>query len=48
LLDCHHRPASRTAAIGIVFQVSLEDRFQHELGGGLSGAAKFNPSNFKW
>ena len=35
-LDRVHRPASGAIAIGIVLEVGLEDRFQHELGGGLN------------
>ena len=35
VLDCIHRPASGTIAIRIVLEVGLEDRLQHELGGGL-------------
>ncbi len=34
-LDRVHRPARGTVAVGIVLEVSLEDRFQHDLGGGL-------------
>ena len=34
-LDCIHRPASGTIAIRIVLEVGLEDRLQHDLGGGL-------------
>ena len=35
-LDCIHRPARGAIAVGIVLEVSLEDRLQHELGGGLN------------
>jgi hypothetical protein len=38
ILDCIHRPTSGTIAIRIVLEVSLEDRFQHELGGSLNHA----------
>ncbi len=34
-LDCVDSPTSGTIAIRIVLEVSLEDRFQHDLGGGL-------------
>ena len=34
-LDCVHRPARGTIAVGTVLEVSLEDWFQHELGSGL-------------
>src|ERR1700730_2400351 len=35
-LDRLHRPASGRVAIGIVLEVSLEDGFDHDLGGGLN------------
>ena len=35
VLDCIHRPTSGAIAIRVVLEVRLEDRFQHELGGGL-------------
>ena len=35
-LDRVHRPARGPVAIGIVLEVRLEDRLQHELGGGLN------------
>src|SRR6266705_5805601 len=35
ILDCIYRPASGTIAVRSVLEVGLEDRFQHELGGGL-------------
>src|SRR5665647_1130075 len=34
-LDRVHRSANGAVAVGIVLEVRLEDRFQHELGGGL-------------
>ena len=34
-LDRVHRPADGAVAVGVVLEVRLEDRFQHELGGGL-------------
>ena len=34
-LDRVHRPACGTIAVGIVLEVGLEDRFQHDLGSGL-------------
>src|SRR6266511_563962 len=37
-LDRIYRPANRTVAIGTVFEVRLEDWFQHKLGGGLNHA----------
>ena len=36
VLDRVDRPACGAIAIGIVLEVRLEDRFQHELGGGLN------------
>src|SRR3977135_2865663 len=36
ILDCIYRPTSGTIAIRIVLEVGLEDRLQHELGGGLN------------
>jgi hypothetical protein len=35
VLDCVHRTTRGTIAVGIVLEVRLEDRFQHELGGSL-------------
>ena len=35
-LDRVHRPASGPVAVGIVLEVSLEDRFDHNLGGSLN------------
>src|SRR6267154_4700914 len=35
-LDRVHRPASGPVAVGIVLEVSLEDRFDHDLGGSLN------------
>src|SRR5215510_13879664 len=35
-LDRVHRPASGPIAVGIVLEVSLEDRFEHDLGGSLN------------
>ena len=35
-LDRVHCPTSRAVAVGIVLEVRLEDRFQHQLGGGLN------------
>src|ERR1700686_3256178 len=35
-LDRVHRPASGPVAVGIVLEVSLEDGFDHDLGGGLN------------
>jgi hypothetical protein len=35
-LDCVHRPASGPVAVGIVLEVSLEDRLDHDLGGSLN------------
>jgi hypothetical protein len=35
VLDRIHRPARGAVAIGIVLEVRLEDRLQHEFGGGL-------------
>jgi hypothetical protein len=35
LLDRIHRPTSRAIAVGIVFEVRLEDWFQHQLRRGL-------------
>ena len=35
-LDCVYRPARGTIAVGIILEVSLEDWFQHELGGSLN------------
>ena len=37
-LDCIHRPTCGTIAIRSVLEVGLEDRLQHELGGGLDDA----------
>jgi hypothetical protein len=34
-LDCVHRPACGTIAVGTVLEVRLEDGFQNELGGSL-------------
>jgi hypothetical protein len=34
-LDRIHRPTSRAIAVGIVFEVRLEDWFQHQLRRGL-------------
>src|SRR5215471_16175397 len=36
VLDCVRRPASGAVAVPIVLEVSLEDWFQHELGGRLN------------
>src|SRR5215471_10927877 len=36
VLDCVRRPASGAVAVRIVLEVSLEDWFQHELGGRLN------------
>src|SRR5215467_4554034 len=36
VLDCVRRPASGAVAVRIVLEVSLEDGFQHELGGSLN------------
>jgi hypothetical protein len=35
-LDSVNRASARTIAIGIVFEIRLEDRLQHDLGGGLN------------
>src|ERR1700681_4933286 len=35
-LDRVHRPASGRVAVGIVLEVSLEDGFDHDLGGSLN------------
>src|SRR5277367_1687231 len=35
-LDCVYRPASGPIAVGIVLEVSLEDGFDHDLGGSLN------------
>src|SRR6478672_6360965 len=35
-LDRVHRPASGPVAVGIVLEVSLEDRLDHDLGGSLN------------
>src|SRR6476659_865823 len=35
-LDRVHRPASGLVAVGIVLEVSLEDRLDHDLGGSLN------------
>src|SRR5450432_2375777 len=35
-LDRVHRPASGPVAVGIVLEVSLEDGFDHDLGGSLN------------
>src|SRR5262245_41564425 len=36
ILDCVRRPAGGAVAVRIVLEVGLEDRLQHELGGGLN------------
>src|ERR1700693_4697669 len=39
-LDRVHRPASGPVAVGIVLEVSLEDGFDHDLGGSLNHTIK--------
>src|SRR3979490_2162996 len=39
-LDRAHRPASGPVAVGIVLEVSLEDGFDHDLGGSLNHTSR--------
>src|SRR5277367_3131729 len=46
-LDCVYRPASGPIAVGIVLEVSLEDGFDHDLGGSLNHTIT-NGWNAEW